>query len=293
MSLARAFCACLLASAVVAMPRAQAAADPGAQALLLKHAELRLQLDDNPFGRPLILESSAPPGRLQGDVYARIDRPFVAVRDALRSMDHWCDILVLHLNVKGCRASDPLTGDSLSIWLGKQTEQALADAYRVDFRFTRLATGPEYLQVTLTAARGPLGTSRYRIALEAVPLDAERSVIHMSYSYSFGMVAGIAMRGYLATSGRDRVGFSTVGLQGGVRGVVERNTMRYYLAIEAYLGALPLPEAARAEQRVSDWYASTERYPRQLHEIERDVYVEMKRREIRRQQELGPLRDPQ
>jgi hypothetical protein len=292
MSLGRALCACLLASAVVGLAPALAA-DPGAQALLLKHAELRQALDDNPFQRPLILESSAPAGRLQGDVYARIDRPFGAVRDALRSMDHWCDILVLHLNVKGCRASDPRTGDSLSVWLGKQTDQALADAYRVDFRFARLATGPEYLQVALSAARGPLGTSRYRIVLEAVPLDAGRSVIHLSYSYSFGMVAGIAMRGYLATSGRDKVGFSAVGLEGGVRGVVERNTMRYYLAIEAYLGALPLPEAERAEQRVSDWFASTERYARQLHEIEREAYVAMKRREIRRQTELGPLPDAQ
>ncbi len=292
MSRARALAAGLLLSAVVGLPQAQAA-DPGAAALLLRHEELRLQLDDNPFQRPLILESSAPSGRLQGDVYARIDRPFIEVRDALRSMDHWCDILVLHLNVKGCRASDPLAGDTLSVWLGKKTEQALADAYRVDFHFARIATAPEYLHVALAAANGPLGTSHYRIVLEAVPLDAGRSVVHLSYSYSFGMVAGIAMHGYLATSGRGKVGFSAIGRKGGVRGVVERNTMRYYLAIEAYLDALALPEAARAEWRVADWYASTERYPLQLHEVERDAYLAMKRGEIRRQRELGPLPDAQ
>ena len=53
------------------------------------------------------------------------------------------------------------------------------------------------------------------------------------------------MQGYLATGGRDKVGFSIVGKTAsgapqyldGMRAVVERNTMRYYLAIDAYLGA--------------------------------------------------------
>jgi len=266
---------------------AAAPAAPGAAALLLRHSELRLQLDDNAFQRPLILESSAPSGRLQGDVYARVDRPFAAVRDSLDGTEQWCDILILHLNVKGCRAADLLAGDGLSLYLGQKTEQALADAYRLDFHFTRAATAPEYLHVTLAAANGPLGTSHYRIVLEAVPLDAGSSFIHLSYSYSFGMVAGIAMRGYLATSGRGKVGFSAVGLKGGVRGVVERNTMRYYLAIEAFLGALSAPVSEQLEKRLSNWHAGSERYPVQLHELERGEYLDMKRREIQRQQVLG------
>ncbi len=57
------------------------------------------------------------------------------------------------------------------------------------------------------------------------------------------------MQGYLATIGRDKVGFSIVGSRAdgqpvyvhGTRGVIERNTMRYYVAIEAYLGTMALP----------------------------------------------------
>ncbi len=68
-------------------------------------------------------------------------------------------------------------------------------------------------------------------------------------------------------------------------GLLERNTMRYYLAIEAYLGAYSLPPAEQEEKRIHTWWSSTERYARQLHEMSEDEYLAMKRKEIRRQHE--------
>jgi hypothetical protein len=68
-----------------------------------------------------------------------------------------------------------------------------------------------------------------------------------------------------------------------MRGVVERNTMRYYLAVEAYLGAVALPADARVEKSLRDWYAAAERYPRQLHEMEQVDYLAMKRKEFAEQ----------
>ena len=68
----------------------------------------------------------------------------------------------------------------------------------------------------------------------------------------------------------------------GLRGAVERNTLRYYLAIEAYLGALALPPAQQPERRLQAWFDATERHPLQLHELERDDYLAMKRRELAR-----------
>ena len=100
------------------------------------------------------------------------------------------------------------------------------------------------------------------------------------------------MQAYLGTIGSDKVGFTVVGKQsdgqplhvGGMRGLVERNTMRYYLAIEAFLGALSAPPQARLEKRLHDWFAAVERYPRQLHEMEQAEYLDMKRKEYLRQQ---------
>jgi hypothetical protein len=69
-----------------------------------------------------------------------------------------------------------------------------------------------------------------------------------------------------------------------MRGLVERNTMRYYLAIEAFLGALSSPPQARLEKSLHDWFSAIERYPRQLHELEQSEYLDMKRKEYLRQQ---------
>ena len=102
----------------------------------------------------------------------------------------------------------------------------------------------------------------------------------------------VAMQAYLNTVGRNKVGFTVTGREAdgapryidGMRGVVERNTMRYYAAIEAYLGALSTPPQARVEKSMRDWFTAVEGYPRQLHEMERAEYLDMKRKEYSRQQ---------
>ena len=57
------------------------------------------------------------------------------------------------------------------------------------------------------------------------------------------------------------------------------------LAIDAYLSAYGLPAAEQPEKRIREWYASTERYAQQLHEMDQAEYLDMKRKEMRRQQD--------
>ncbi|MGQ0700018.1 MAG: hypothetical protein ACT4PZ_17460 [Panacagrimonas sp.] len=275
------------ALAVVPPVQAQDAAS-----LEARHAALREPLKSSPFQRPLHLVSSEDSGDLAGGVYARMEQPFSVVGKALQSMEAWCDILILQFNVKACIPSSSKAGDVLRVIVGRKHDQPLEDAQRLEFLYKVVETTPDYLQVMLSADKGPLGTSRYRIVLEAVKLDAPRSFLHMSYSYTTGFAARLALRGYLATSGRNKVGFSVVGREddggpvyiGGERGVIERNTMRYYLAIETYLEALSVPAPQRLEKRLSDWHAKVELYPLQLSELERAEYLEIKRKEIERQQ---------
>jgi hypothetical protein len=68
-----------------------------------------------------------------------------------------------------------------------------------------------------------------------------------------------------------------------MRGLVERNTMRYYLAIEAFLGSRSAAPGARTEKSLRDWFSAIEAYPRQLHEMGRVEYLVMKRKEYSRQ----------
>ncbi len=286
-------CAFAVSYALVGMHPAQA---QDTASLRARHAALREQLASNAFQRPIYLESKEQSGHLQGDIYALVDQPYAVVGPALNGMGRWCQILVLHPNVKSCRPSRLQAGDTLSLNIGRKFDQPLSETYLFRFRYKVVTAGPDYLQTTLGAEEGPLGTSSYRIALEVVALDAHRSYLHLSYSYAYGTVARVAMQGYLATVGRRKVGFSIVGrgangqpvYVSSMRGAVERNTMRYYLAIEAYLGALSAPAPARLEKRLSDWYAGSEHYPVQLHELERGEYLAMKRKEVSRQQAKDP-----
>ena len=262
-----------------------------AATLKARHEALRNSLVDNPFKRPLHLESSEAAETLNGDIYARIDQAFPVAGPALQELNHWCDILILHLNVKACRSSYSTVGQQLHIHVGRKHDQPLADTHLIDFRFKVVASTPDYLQIVLDAAQGPLGTRDYRILLEVVALDATHSFLHLSYSYAYGLTARTALRGYLATLGRDKIGFSIVDRNtggepehvAGVRGLIERNTMRYYLAVEAYLDTLSAPASSRVERRLSAWHAGIERYPAQLHELERAEYLDMKRKELARQ----------
>nr|WP_231908274.1 hypothetical protein [Cupriavidus sp. USMAHM13] len=119
-----------------------------------------------------------------------------------------------------------------------------------------------------------------------------RTFIHLTYAYRYGLAGHFAMNAYLATIAREKVGFSVTRdpstnetrYIGGARGVVERNTMRYYLAIVAYLGALSSPPNVRLDKRLTDWFNATEQYPRQLHEVNRADYMQMKHNEYQRQQ---------
>ncbi len=280
--------ACLTLAVAVA-PLAVSAQD--AAALRTRHAVMTDKFANNQFGRPLVLESTQTSGDLKGDVYAVVDHPFAMVQQALQSPDHWCDILILHLNVKRCKARSGMP-KMLNLSVGRKFDQPIEDAYQLEFSYRVAASTPDYLQVQLSAEEGPLSTKNYRIQVEVVPVDPKRSLIHMSYAYGYGFAARVAMQTYLATLGSQKVGFTVLDrkdgkpiYQNGVLGLLERNTMRYYLAIDAYLAAYALPAAEQPERRIREWYASTERYAEQLHEMELNEYLDMKRNEIRRQQQ--------
>jgi hypothetical protein len=254
------------------------------------------QLRDNQFRRPLYLESSEGQGEVAGDVYAVIDSTFDSAGSAFSIPGDWCDMLILHINNKACRIAGANQETVLSLWIGAKHQQPLADATRVDFAYRVDTRTAQYLRVSLRAGEGPMGTRDYRIALEAVPVENGKTFIHLGYSYGYGTFGRLAMQAYLTTLGRNKVGFTVVGVQpdganrhiGGLRGLVERNTMRYYAAIEAYFGAQSGSSQARFEQRIRDWYRAIELYPRQLHEVEQAEYLDMKRMENLRQQ-AGPV----
>jgi hypothetical protein len=270
----------LLLCALLASAYAQAQ-DGGA--LRARHAALQPQLAASPFGRPLHVQSAVNGGTHKGDVHAVLDQPYAAVAAALARPAHWCDVLTLQINIKRCEASD----QALAAFITKKPRDPVSSAHRIDFRFEVAAKRADYLQVALNAPSGPMGTRDYEIRLEAAPLDAKRTFVHLSYGYTLGSMARLAMDAYLVGPGRDKIGFSVLERRAdgspvyvdGVRGVAERSAMRYYLAIDASLQALAAAPAQRLDARLRRWYAEAARYPQLKEKVGADEYVEMKRRE--------------
>ncbi|MGZ5047656.1 MAG: hypothetical protein ACXWF0_10470 [Usitatibacter sp.] len=235
------------------------------------------------------IQSQEHPHGISSEVNAVVAHPFAPAAAALKNPDNWCEILLLHLDTKDCAIS--ADGTVVKMGVVSHYDQPASSAFRVEFSLRVTEETPTFLQVRLDAPEGPVGTSDYRILLEASPVGASHTAVRMSYSYSYGILARLAMAAYFATFGHGKVGFTVVGEDsngkpkyiGGARGVSERNTMRYYLAVEAWLGTLGLAPAARREKSLRDWYALVERYPRQLHEMDEADYVAMKRREFARQ----------
>jgi hypothetical protein len=262
-----------------------------AQSLLATHAALEQRLLHNEFLRPLVLDSLETADKVAGEIYAVIPYPFATVSAGLNDPGHWCDVMSLHINTKYCSTVQSPDGLTLEVYVGRKTPQELRDAERIEFNFTPAAPTSTFFAIQLSAREGPLATHDYLISLEAIPLPSGETFLHLTYSYSMGFLARVAIKSYLATIGSGKVGFTPVGndaegqprFVGGVRALVERNTLRYYLAIDSFLAAADAPLPDQLDTRLQSWFSATEQYS-QLYELDRNQYLAMKRAEYQRQQ---------
>ena len=276
----------------VAQAAPQSEPDAAVSALLSRHNNLAAALANNIYGRPLVLESTETGDLVSGNAYAVLYVPFATVNLAFRSANSWCDVMILHINTKYCRVVPGSKPAKLKVHIGKKTPQSLQETSSLEFLMRQVHASDNMLAVYLNADNGPLGTSNYQIELQATPLEGNKTFMHLRYAYEYGIAGRLAMQGYLATGGRGKVGFSTKtpaaangkpSYVGGARGAVERNTMRYYLAIDAYLQALSQPPASQVNARLEKWFEATEQYPQQLRETDKASYMAMKKNEIQRQ----------
>ena len=283
----------LLASALCAMGT-NAAESPASAETALRAAldGLRPKLANSEFGRPISLVSGETANGLKGDIHGILDYPIAAISAALSKPDHWCDVLLVHLNNRACRIVTGRNGPMVELSVVRRYDQAIDKAFQLAFAFQPVAVGRNYFSAELMADAGPFGTSNYRIRIEALALDATRSFLHFGYSYEHTTVTKMATQANLATFGRGKVGFTVLRKPasgatefiGGMLGLVERNAMRYFLAVDAYLSSAGSGASDAFEKRLEHWFQATEKYPRQLREVDWTTYLELKRadRERRR-----------
>lgn len=273
----------LTATATLTATKKSAQATTSPSPLITKYHQLKDQLAQSVFESPIVLNSEIVNGRAQGEVYALLDAPFAAIKETLSQTGEWCELAILHVNIKTCTYGE----DQLNFFVGRKYYQPPSQAYALQYHFKKITRNDHLLNISLTAPEGPLGTSNYLIQLEAIPIDAQHSFIHFEYRYQFGFAARIAMQTYLATLGRDKVGFTQIGTNEngepiyikGLQGVTERNVMRYIFAIESVLEARKSPPEYRHTAQLVRWYAHIQQYPKQLVDLTREEYMDNKQRE--------------
>jgi hypothetical protein len=259
----------------------------GGEALHEKYLEIKPKLERNEFGVPLYCESIEEEDSLRGDVYGIIEHPFAVVEDVLLEPRNWCDIASLHFNIKACTCRNSGNGAVLVLYTGRKFYQPLEDTYQVNYEYQSLAHQSAYLMVSLKADEGPLNTKDCLIELESIPLEGGKALIHFSYAYTYGALASMAMKAYFRTLAREKVGFSVIHFDGegnavhvgGTRGAMERNAVRYYLALQAYMDTIQFPEGVRFQRRLSRWYDLTDQHRRQLFEMSKEEYLTNKKKE--------------
>ena len=228
-----------------------------------------------------------------GEAAIYINHSVAELSAALGSSVRWCEILPLHMNVKACTYA--ASGDSLTLYLGRKFYQDPDDAYQIQYRF-KSNTGDSYFSAEALADEGPLGTSDYHIEIEAIPSSDgdDQSFLRIFVSNHQSWLSSKAMDVYLATNGADKQGVSITGYtdtgepiySSGSLAVAERNLLRYYFAFDAYFDSLEIEESGqRHENQLNSWFDKTEAYP-QLHELEKQEYLNEKRHERRNQESL-------
>ena len=246
--------------------------------------KIKPELEQNVYGIPVYVVSNAENKTMLGEVYGILNYPFQDVRQALGTPENWCDIVPQHLNIKACTYQHHDGYCELTFYTGRKYYENPEDVYKISYRYMRSDSKDDYFHVNLTADSGPMGTKEYRIEVEAIPLDDFRTFIHFSYTYKYNFLTKLGMQTYLATLGSNKVGFSVTGKdeQGnpvfidGMRGIIERNAVRYFLTIKSYLGTVRVSEDKRFNARIGAWFDLTEKHHQQLYEMDKDDYLEYK-----------------
>jgi hypothetical protein len=262
-----------------------------ARSSLLDHYHRLLNGNDTTLpGTHISLASSEQDDVLSAEVNSILHTPFETVAAAMVRASNWCQVMPLHFNIKACTYETRDGVELLTIYSGRKIYEAPDDSYPISYRFEIVRHDDAQLSLRLRADAGPVSTRDYLIELDAMPV-AEGTLLHIHSSYRTSWLSSMLTSTYLSTIGRDKVGFSRIEQDGelipvqGIKGIIERNVMRYHLAINAFLGALSLPEVDRHEATLANWFEQNENYP-PLHEMDEAEYLQIKHREWDNQQQL-------
>lgn len=232
---------------------------------------------------PLLVESKMNDGQVSGSVYALLNYPAHRIKEKLLQRETWCFIVHMHPNIKACLRDQ--SGNRIRVYFGSKKSNRTIQSQGFVFQ-----SGPQqnhYYGMALTANKGPYQTRQYYIVLEAVTYQKKSTILRLAYGYEYGRQARLMQHLYFSTIARKKEGFSlykdkkgrTVPVRG-LQAAVERNSMRYFLAVRAFFET-----DAKNQSAYDYWFDLTSHYP-QLYELSKEQYLSNKDRERRHQSTL-------
>ena len=278
-------------TAILFCSAALAITPPDALALQGSYRSIKENLLQSNLLRPLQITSQESAAHLSGDLFATVEYDMTLINVAASSTERWCEVMLLLSNSHGCHVTPSNNNDILEVSISSSKTADMTGATPTTFQLQVRSTTADYLDAALVAIEGPMGTRNISLRLQAIPLTATRSFVHLHYAYDTQWLGRMAMQAYLQTAGRGKVGFtptadvsSSSPYISGARGVIERNTMRYFLGFDCALAFNAQKSLQRFSSMAQCWYGQVEQYPVQLHEMQRTEYLNMKAAQYQREQ---------
>ena len=229
------------------------------------------------------LENASSKRRKSGSAAMYFPQNFAQMVASLSGLSSWCELLPLHLNVKTCLFD--IQNSELVVFLGRKFYQPPEDAYKLVYKFKTIKED-NYFAVMMSAKKGPLKTSDLHFNFEILNIN-EKSFARIHLSNRQSWLSAVVANIYLSTVGETKPGITITGYHddgsptftSGETASFERNILRYYFAISAFLQNTNKAEASeRHISQLNAWYRQTETFT-QLYEMNKQAYVSAKLKE--------------
>jgi len=235
---------------------------------------------------PIYLKTEQEKNVLNVRLLGRFPFKFSEVADVLARPASYCDFLPLLFNVKSCVITEfsPVTRIKFYV-AGKHYASPLA-SYRIQSVFSLVERTDKKIRIRLDSNDNSSGKNGYNVDLVAIPMNSE-TLLYLKSRYAPGRVTRMATYTYIKVFAHNKPGFTEIIEPGthakklitGFPAVIERSTVRAYFALKAYLLNIKVPKSGRYDACLKTWYDLNAPYKKQLYELGRDQYLEIKRRE--------------
>jgi len=238
---------------------------------------------------PIYLKTIQKDKVLNVSLLGLIPFKFQDVSGVLARPASYCDFLPLMFNVKSCVITEFNPVARIKFYVaGKHYTSPLA-SYRIHAVFRLVDRTSEKIRIRLESEEDSAGKTGYDVDLVAIPLEGQ-TLLSLKSRYAPGRVTRMATNTYVNVFAHDKPGFTEIlapdgkkKLITGFPAVIERSSVRAYLALKAYMLNYHLPPAKRFEACLSTWYDLNRPYKKQLYELDREDYLQIKRREHQNQ----------